>query len=178
MQFIRTIFNRTKLFSFLMICLSLSGCRFIGSKSLNVSVLYFITTLLSIVTLLIYRLYVNKKDSWFFLLLISIIIVNIGYFGISISQTLNFALWANRISYFGSVFLPLSMLMIIIRQTHISHIKQLPYFLILISIFIFLIAASPGYSTVYYKEVTLVQMEGHLIFLKFMVHCIVCTFII
>ena len=54
----------------------------------------------------------KKREPWFLVLFSSIFIVNAGYFWISVSRTLSEALLANRISYLGSVFLPLSMLMI------------------------------------------------------------------
>ena len=77
-----------------------------------------------------------------------------GYLLLSISTGLEMALWANRISYLGSVFLPLSMLMNILNVTNTEYKKFIPPILFGISFLIFLLAASPGILTIYYKEVS------------------------
>ena len=93
--------------------LFLSGCGSIGSKATSMSIIYLVTTILSLITLVGYFLSIKKKNLWFIILFISVFIVNAGYFSLSVSNTLDGALWANRISYLGSVFLPLSMIMIL-----------------------------------------------------------------
>jgi len=105
-------------------------------------------------------LYGKKKDVWYLLLFTSVLIVNIGYFTLGISHSLDEALLANRLAYLGSVLLPLSMCMIILNITNLSYRKWLPGLLLGIGIIVFLIAASPGYLDIYYKEVSLVYSNG------------------
>ena len=90
----------------------------------------------------------------------AVFVVNTGYFALSVSKTLGEALLANRISYLGSTFLPLSIFMILLGVANIKYKKWLPIVLIAISVVMFLIAASPGYSTIYYKEVSLEVVNG------------------
>jgi len=70
------------------------------------------------------------------------------------------ALWANRVAYLGSVFLPFAMLMIILNVSGTIYHKWLPGALGALSIIIFLIAASPGILPIYYKEVSFAVVNG------------------
>ena len=94
------------------------------------------------------------------LLFAAVFIVNIGYLCLSISTELQEALLANRIAYFGSVLLPVAMLMSILNVLSIHYPKWLSIVLTIISVFVFFIAASPGYSTIYYQEVSLETING------------------
>lgn len=125
-----------------------------------ISSVYLLAAVFSLLLLIAYFITIKKKEPWFFVLFTSISIVNIGYFALSISDTLEGALWANRFSYLGSVLLPLSMFMIILQVLLIGYSKWLPRMLIFISILVFIMAASPGYSDIYYESVSLTQIEG------------------
>ena len=142
------------------VMLLLAGCSPIGEKSASVSVIYGAAALLSLLLLAGYCAVAKKRDPWYLLLFSSVLVVNIGYFALGISRDLNEALLANRLAYLGSVFLPFAMCMIILRVTHIQYWKQLPLLLLGISTVVFLIAASPGYLDIYYRQVTLEQLNG------------------
>ena len=143
-----------------LVMLFLTGCASIGEKAASMSVIYGVAAALSLILLIIYCSTVKKRDPWYVLLFASIMIVNIGYFALAISQGLGEALLANRLSYLGSVFLPLSMLMIIINATHIQYRKWMPGVLIGLAVVVFLIAASPGYLPIYYKDVSFEIVDG------------------
>lgn len=140
--------------------ISLSGCSYVGSKSANMSTIYVTTTILSLLLLFVYILLVKKKEHWFLLLFSAVAVVNIGYLSLSLSDTLNEALLANRIAYLGSVFLPVSMLMTILKTCKITLNKWMIGTIMGVSIIVFLIAASPGYLDIYYKEVSLITVNG------------------
>ena len=140
--------------------LLLTGCSALGEKSASLSVVYGVTAILSLLLLLGYCTIAKKRDLWYLLLFASVLVVNIGYFALSVSGSLSEALLANRISYLGSVFLPLSMLMIILGATHIRYGKWLPGALLAMATVVFLIAASPGYLPIYYQEVTFEIVDG------------------
>ena len=146
--------------------LFLAGCRQLGSKTTSMSVVYVITVVLSLVLLIGYCVLLKKKDAWFLLLFSSVFIVNTGYLCLSLSKTIEEALLANRISYLGSVFLPLAMLMIILAVVDIKYKKWLLCILFPITIFVFLVAASPGYLDIYYKSVTLENIGGVSVLVK------------
>lgn len=106
-------------------------------------------------------LFVDKnKNRYLLLLFISIFLANLGYFLISVAPSLNFALHANRLSYFGQVFLPYFLLMMLLTICKIDPPKWLNPVLITISIVVLLIAASPGILPIYYKTVEIDKSEG------------------
>lgn len=71
----------------------------------------------------------------------SVFVADLGYFLLSASKTLGFALMANRIAYFGNVFLPFFMLMIILKLCGVHYSKWLPAVLFVVSLVVLIIAA-------------------------------------
>lgn len=132
----------------------------IGEKTASMSILYGITATISLILLIMYCLLLRNKDKWFVLLFSSVFVVNLGYYMLSISTTIDSALFANRVSYFGSVFLPFSILMSILKISHINVKKIVPFLLLLVAIIMFFITASPGILDIYYKEVSLNTVNG------------------
>ena len=63
----------------------------------------------------------RKRDIWLMLLFISVAVCDLGYFLLSASETLNVALWSNRLAYLGSVFLPFSLLMMIMNLSRFRY---------------------------------------------------------
>jgi len=144
----------------LFILLSLTGCNAIGGKNASLSLIYGAAAILSLFLLIGCFWLIRKKREWFIVLFSSVLVVNIGYTFLSVSSCLETALQANRIAYLGSVFLPLSMLMIILNVTNTKYKRQLPIILICISIIVFLVAASPGILDIYYKDVSFEIIDG------------------
>jgi len=137
-----------------------SGGAALAAKTTNMSIAYGITTALSLFLFVGYCALVRQKNIWLRMTYGSVVIVNLGYLALSVSKTLEEALLANRISYFGSVFLPLGMLMAILDICRIRYRKRLLGLLFWIGVGVFLVAASPGYLDCYYKEATLVFVNG------------------
>lgn len=138
----------------------LTGCSSIGDKAASISIVYGATAVLSLLLLVGYCSMSPKREIWHLLLFASVYIVNTGYFALAISRSLDEALLANRLSYLGSVFLPLSMWMIITRTTHIRYVRWLPGMLLGLAVVVFLIAATPGYLPIYYREVSFEKVNG------------------
>lgn len=158
-----SIMNKLKsnLVGFLLIpLLLLSGCTPIGNQTASMTFIYMATTFLAFLLLIGYFFSIKKKEKWFYVLFTSVFVVNIGYLMLSVSDTLDMALWANRIAYLGSVFLPLSMLKTIQEISKLKYPKWVNAVLIGISAVVFLIAASPGWLDIYYKSVTLETIGG------------------
>lgn len=140
--------------------LSLCGFKSTGEKNMSLAVIYGVAAVTSVIVFLVYIFGIRKKSPWFVLLFSSVFVVNVGYFSLSVSKSLEEALLANRISYLGSVFLPMSILMIILDITKTKYGRLFTGTLIGAGILIFLLAASPGYLDVYYKEVSFVIIDG------------------
>ncbi|MDO4745403.1 MAG: LuxR C-terminal-related transcriptional regulator [Bacillota bacterium] len=123
-------------------------------------VIYGIIAIISLILIAGYYIFIKKKNVWFMLLYISVFIVNAGYFALASTGSLNEALMANRISYLGSVLLPLCMLMIIMDVCKCEKKKAVLIVAICVSAVVFLIAASQGYCDWYYEHVILVSING------------------
>ena len=109
----------------LLAALLLSGCGPVGNKTGSITVIYGTATVFSLLMPVVYCAWVRRRSPWV-LLLASVLVVNAGYFALSLSGTVEEALLANRIAYLGSVFLPMSMLMIILSITRLKHPRWLP----------------------------------------------------
>lgn len=144
----------------LLLILSMPGCAAIGGKTASQAWIYGAAAVLSLLLLIGCFLNVRKNRAWFLLLFSSVLVVNMGYTLLAVSTCLEMALWANRLSYLGSVFLPLSMLLIILNVTNTAYKKLLPRVLFAVAFVVFLIAASPGILDIYYKEVSFAVVGG------------------
>ena len=114
------------LLSILATMLLLSGCATTNDKTANVSIIYGTCAVLSLVLLVIYCYAIRQKETWFLLLFCAIFVANIGYLSLSIAKNLEEALLANRIVYLGSVFLPMSVMMIILKINKITYKRWFP----------------------------------------------------
>ena len=140
--------------------LCLSGCSPIGEKNGSTAIIYGVAAVFSLLLLIGCCMLMRKREKWFLLLFSSVFVINSSYLALSLSQSLDAALTANRFAYLGSVFLPLAMLMIILKACKFNHRPYLPFLLTIISLFVFLVAASPGILDIYYKEVSLSRIGG------------------
>ena len=128
--------------------------------TMNLSFIYGIIAVLSLILSCGYCVLVRKKENCIIWLYFSVFIANLGYFTLSISKTLEEALLANRIAYLGCVILPLFMLMTIMKVCKMSCSKGVTGIFIAVSCLMFLIVASQGYLDYYYEEVSLVFVGG------------------
>lgn len=139
---------------------SLSGCSYVGQKSMSISIVYAFSAIFSLFLTMGYACFARNKNSWFLLLFSSVFLVNFGYLSLSLSTSLSEALLANRISYLGSVFLPLSMIMLIMDACNIKCKKWIPMILSCLGFVVFFVAASPGYLDIYYQSASLATVNG------------------
>ncbi|MBQ3520827.1 MAG: hypothetical protein IJA50_02875 [Firmicutes bacterium] len=127
---------------------------------MNIIIIYGVIAIISLLLIVGYCSLIKDRDIWFVLMFISVFIINAGYLTMSLSDTIAEALLANRISYLGSVFLPLCMFMIIMNVCKVNYPKWVTCLLFVISIAVFVIAASAGYTDWYYSDVSIVFYDG------------------
>lgn len=128
--------------------------------TINMVIIYGVIAFFSFGLTVGYYFLVQRKERLLLMIHCSVFVVNTGYFLQSVSKTLNGALFANRVSYLGAVYLPLFMLLIILNVCRIQYGKKTLGILLLVSGVVFLIAASPGYLDVYYKNVSIKFIDG------------------
>jgi len=127
---------------------------------MNIIIIYGVIAVISLLLIVGYCSLIKDRDIWFVLMFISVFIINAGYLTMSLSDTIAEALLANRISYLGSVFLPLCMFMIIMNVCKVNYPKWITCLLFVISIAVFVIAASAGYTDWYYSDASIVFYDG------------------
>ena len=127
---------------------------------MNISFIYGSDTVLALLLACGYCALVKKKEMYLVWLHFPVFVANVGYFALSISKTVEEALLANRLAYLGCVFLPLFMLMTIMKVCKVKCGMPARVGLIAVSSVVFLVAASQGYLNLYYKEVSLVFVNG------------------
>ena len=121
---------------------------------------YAVMAVIATILLLGYCGLVRKKEPWLLLLYVCVTVVNVGYFLLSISKTVEFAIFANDLVYLGSVFLSTSMLFTIAKLCGFTLKKNVIIISLLIDVAMFAIIATSGFLPLYYKEVTLVFVDG------------------
>ena len=122
--------------------------------------LYGIIFAVSLLMIAVYFFVDRKRDVWWLLLFACVAVCDLGYFLLSVANNLEFALWANRIAYLGSIFLPFSILMMIMNLSRFAYPKCLPGILIGNNMIMFFIASSGGWLPIYYKDVSFEITNG------------------
>lgn len=123
-------------------------------------VTYAIMAMLATILLIGYCLLVHKKQSWLLLLYVCVTVVNVGYLLLSISKSVEFAIFANDVVYLGSIFLSMAMLLTIVKLCGFEVKKNLVFTLVVLGAVMFAIVATVGFLPWYYKEVSLTFVDG------------------
>lgn len=121
---------------------------------------YAVMAIVATLMLIGHFVLVRNKEHWLLCLFACVAIVNVGYFLLSISKTLGFAIFANDIVYLGSVFLSMFMLLSIIKLCGFQIKKQTIASLVIIGAVMFGIVATSGFLPWYYKEIELGFVAG------------------
>ena len=102
----------------------------------------------------------KKDEPWLLVLFICIATVNLGYLLTSLSKTVEFALWANKIAYLGQVFVPMCMFMLISKLCGFTYKKWLMSVLIGLAVLMFAIVFTTGWLDWYYVSATIEYENG------------------
>lgn len=124
------------------------------------SIVYGVIALLSVLLLVSYFTFDKKKKPLFLALFFCAAMSNLGYFLLSICNSLAVAKAANAISYFGGAFSTLVMLLIIYDVCQMRKRKWLTWSLIGISVAFFALAASGDWLGLFYRSVSLEIVNG------------------
>ena len=118
--------------------------------------------LLSLVLLPLYFLFVRKKQNepWLLFLFACVAVVNLGYTLIAFANTVEFALFANKITYLGQVLIPLCMFMLISKLCGYTYKKWVLGVLIGVAVIMFAIICTTGYLGWYYTSATIEKVDG------------------
>lgn len=129
-------------------------------KSGNMTIVYCVMAFLSLLLLVGYSLLKKQHNRQLIALFSCVAAANCGYLFISLSRTVTGAMMANRLSYVGSAYSIMVLLMIIMDVCHIDKKKWINHLLLGISTTAFLLAASGDWFGLYYKAVGIETVNG------------------
>ncbi len=101
----------------------------------------------------------KRKDGPLLSVAALVFISNLGCLLISLSKTHSSALRANRVAYIGNVFLPLSMILLLLVLCQISVPKKWITYLFIFALLLLLLTFTPGMLNIYYNRISL-KTEG------------------
>ena len=131
-----------------------------GIKDGNMALVYSAVAVLSALLLAGYLLWEKKREKHFTMLFSFVAVANCGYFLQSVAGTLQGALWANRVSYFGSAYLIVVMLFIVMDVCQIWQKPWVKHTLVAVSTTAFLLAANGDWMGLYYRSVSIETVNG------------------
>ena len=139
-----------------------SPFKFMQKGDIALEIAYGVIFFLSLLLLPGYFLFLHKKQSepLLFGLFLCVCVVNSGYLLLSLSKTLEFALFANKLAYLGQVFLIMFMFQIISKLCGISYKRWFRVALVTAAILMFGIVCTTGHLDWYYKSAELVSVDG------------------
>ncbi len=129
-------------------------------KTGNLTLVYGLLAVLSLLLLIAYLLWEKKQQRHFLFLLTCVAAVNCGYFLLAASDSLPMAMAANAISYWGAAYSLAAMLLIL---AEVCQCKPAPWckgVLLAVSTAAFLLAAGGDRWGLYYRSVELVSVNG------------------
>ena len=126
------------------------------------AIAYGLIFALSLIMPPLYFAFIRKKqdEPWLLVLFLCVCVVTLGYFLVSLSKTVEFALWANKITYLGQVFVPLCMFMIISKLCGFTYKKWFLGVLIGLAVLMYAIVFTAGWLDWYYTSATLEFENG------------------
>ena len=126
----------------------------------NLSIIYGILALMSALLFVSYFLFTQRKNKLFLALFGCVAAANSGYFLMAICDSLVAAKIANGVSYFGGAFSILVMLLIVYDVCRMPKHRWFRWLLIGISAAAFALAASGDWLGLYYRSVSLENING------------------
>ena len=129
-------------------------------KTGNMIYVYGAVAVLSVLLLIGYLLWEKKKERNFLFLTGCVAAVNCGYFLLAVSNSLSMAMFANGVSYFGAAYSMLAMVFIISDVCQMKKRRVICGILISISTAAFVLAASGNLFGLYYRSVSIAQVNG------------------
>ena len=129
-------------------------------KTGNMTYVYGAVAVLSVLLLIGYLLWEKKKERNFLFLTGCVAAVNTGYFLLASAGSLPMAMFANGVSYFGAAYSMLAMLFIISDVCQMEKRTMVRTVLIGISTAAFLLAASGDLFGLYYRSVSIAEING------------------
>lgn len=129
-------------------------------KNGDLSIVYGVIALLSALLCIAYLFFDKKKNHLILALFGCVAAANGGYFMLAVSNSLVMAKIANAISYFGGAFSVLVMVLILYEVCRMRKRRWFGWCLAGVSVSVFALAASGDWLGLYYRSVSLENING------------------
>lgn len=122
---------------------------------------YIVLFVISLILLIgLVHKYSNRISVYYVLVFSTVVVMNFGYMQLATAENMQAALYANQITYLGTSFMPIFMLMCIADLCKTKLNKWLEISMHIYAVVIFSAVSTIGYSSVYYKTVELQRIDG------------------
>ena len=124
--------------------------------------------LLSLILIPLYfrHVYKKKDEPWLLILFLCVATVNLGYTLVAVSNTVSFALFANKITYLGQVMVGPCMLMIVSKLCGYRPQKWVVALALTGAALMFALVCTTGYLDWYYTSATIEKVAGATVLYK------------
>jgi len=102
----------------------------------------------------------RKVDNAFILFSVLLTVNCAGQYMMSVSESVESAIWANKIMYVGGCYLPFTVFLIVTRLCNIKVNRYFKYFLLAYATIVLALVMTIGHTDWYYKSVEVVQGNG------------------
>ncbi|MCQ2519059.1 MAG: HD domain-containing protein [Lachnospiraceae bacterium] len=122
--------------------------------------LYLICIIISMGMLLWLKLFDVRNSITQFISLLCIIISNLGFYFIAVSENLEEAILAQKITYVGGAFLPMVYFLLVAEICHIDLPRMVSVFFVVVQCIIFGFVCTIGRGELFYKSVSMYTKGG------------------
>lgn len=127
---------------------------------------YGITLLFAVGLLVGYLFLVKNKVFWLTMLYVCVAVVNLGYFLLSMAQTVPFAIFANDVAYLGSIFISACMFLTVVHLCGFAVSRKLVILCLSLGSALFAVVVTSGFLPLYYKSISLAFVNGGTVMVK------------
>ncbi len=131
-----------------------------------VSLFYFVTFIFALMTTGVNIFRSKKADTRFLLLGLLVTINSLGRFLLSISYTLELAIWSNKILYIGGCFTAPVMIILVVDLCGFKMSRFTQAFILIYAAITYAFSLTIGHNGVYYKNVNLGHKDGYYYLIK------------
>lgn len=133
---------------------------------MKIEYIYLASTIVSIAMLFWLKIYDVRNSTTQFANLLIIVISNFGFYCMSISTSLEELILAQKISYVGGIFLPISYFFLVLEICHIELRRFVGIVLMFIQGIIYVLVCTIGRSEIFYKSIIMYTKNGNVLLKK------------
>lgn len=128
--------------------------------------LYLVCLLISLGMLFWLKIFDVRNSVTQFITILIIVVSNLGFYFVSVSQNVSEAVIAQKINYIGGVFLPLFYFLLVLEICHIEIPRSISVIMLTIQCVIYGFVCTIGRNELFYKNVDIKDINGTVILVR------------